>query len=55
MIEIISNSFPFGINLLQVLVIAYGAAMVVNLREMKWKSDVNLRAKFPELAKEGLL
>ena len=55
MIELISNSFPFGVNLLQVLVITYCAAMVVDLREMKWKSDVNLRAKFPELAEEGLL
>jgi hypothetical protein len=55
MIEIISNSYPFGINLLQVLVITYCTAMAVDFREMKWKADVNLRAKFPEFAEEGLL
>ena len=55
MIEIISNAFPFGVNLLQVCVITYCAAMVVDLREMKWKGDIKLRAKFPELAEEGLL
>ena len=55
MIEIISNSYPFGVNLFQVLVIAHGFAMAVGFLEMKWKSDVNLRAKFPEFAEEGLL
>lgn len=55
MIEIISNSYPFGINLLQVLVITYCTAMAVDFREMKWKADINLRAKFPELAEEGLI
>ena len=55
MIEIISNDYPFLINLLQVTVIAHAAAMVVSLREMKWNSDISLRAKFPELAEEGLL
>lgn len=55
MIEIISNDYPFLINLLQVTVIAHGFAMAVSLREMKWKSDISLRAKFPELAEEGLL
>lgn len=55
MIEIISNDYPFLINLLQILVITHAAAMTVSLREMKWTSDINLRAKFPELAEEGLL
>jgi hypothetical protein len=52
MIDILSNSYPFGINLLQVLIIAHTAEFVVSLREMKWKSDINLRAKFPDLAEE---
>ena len=55
MIEILSNSYPFVVNLIQVTVIAHGFAMAVSLREMKWNSDISLRAKFPELAEEGLL
>ena len=55
MIEILSNSYPFVVNLIQVTVIAHTAAMVVSLREMKWTSDIELRAKFPELAEEGML
>ena len=55
MIDILSNSYPFVVNLIQVTVIAHTAAMVVSLREMKWTSDISLRAKFPELAEEGLL
>lgn len=55
MIEIISNNYPFLINLLQVTVIAHAAAFAVSFREMKWNSDIALRAKFPELAEEGLI
>lgn len=55
MIEILSNSYPFGVNLFQILVIAHTAAMVVSLREMKWTADIALRAKFPELAEEGMM
>jgi hypothetical protein len=55
MIDILSNSYPFAVNLLQILVIAHTAAMVVSLREMKWTADIALRAKFPELAEEGMM
>ena len=55
MIDILSNSYPFVVNLIQILVIAHTAAMVVSLREMKWTADIALRAKFPELAEEGML
>lgn len=52
MIDILSNSYPFAVNFIQVLVITYCVAMAVDIREMKWKSDVNLRAKFPDIAEE---
>lgn len=55
MIDILSNNYPALVNLIQILVIAHTAAMVISLREMKWNSDISLRAKFPELAEEGLI
>ena len=55
MFQVLTNDFPFWANFLNVLVISHCVAMAVTIREMKWKSDIKLRNKFPELAAEGLL
>ena len=55
MIQFLSNDFPFWANLIDVTVIAFAASQIVFAIETMWKNALALRAKFPELAEEGLL
>lgn len=55
MIQFFSNDFPFWANLINAVVIAFAASQIVFAYEALWGGQIELRAKFPELAEEGLL
>ena len=55
MIQFFSNDFPFWANLINATVIAFAASQIVFAIEAMWNGAIELRAKFPEFAEEGLL
>lgn len=48
--EILSNNFPFLVNLLGVVTLAHLADFTVSLWMMGIKHNIELRAKYPEIA-----
>lgn len=55
MIQFFSNDFPLWANLVNVTAIAFAASQIVFAIEAMWKGAIELRAKFPDIAEEGML